>query len=222
MSIFFPSFIGCTGVSAVRKWKSRQLVWPSKREVPLFLLGAMFLLGGILGCCFANLLDGDGAQALSEYLNDYVALAMEDGIQPGFWSLLGGRLGLLAAAVLFGLTAIGVVGFPILFGVRGFFLAYSVACFSRLLGTAGMIPGLILFGLPALLWMPALFLLGIQGMDGAWTMLRRGLGESRCPLPYSSVYWVRVALCAGAMLLCVLLEYMVVPVLLRGAVRVFL
>ena len=80
------------------------------------------------------------------------------------------------AALLMGFTALGVIGLPVLFAVRGFLFSFSVACFCRLFGGAGLIPALFLFGLPALLWAPALFVLGAQGMLGAYGLLRRVTG----------------------------------------------
>ena len=110
----------------------------------------------------------------------------------------------------------GVIGLPVLFAVRGFLFSFSVACFCRLFGGAGLIPALFLFGLPALLWAPALFVLGAQGMLGAYGLLRRVTGDSRYPLSYDTAYGVRCALCGGAVMLCVILELSIVPVLVGG------
>lgn len=188
----------------------------------LAVLGALFLTGGVAGCLFAGLTGGEGAGELSEYLADYLSLAQSGSVARDFWPAVWEQLRWLALAVLLGLTAIGVVGLPLLFCVRGFLFTFSVGCFCRVFGGAGLLPALALFGLPALLWAPALFLAGFQGMSSAQGLMRRGLGEGRCPLPFSPAYWLRVGLCAALILACAGLEYVVVPVLLRVAARAVL
>jgi|GEM_PF-1114731 len=188
----------------------------------LVLLSALFLAGGAAGCLFAGMADGEGAAALGSYLADYLALALEGTVPRAFWPILWGQLRYLAAVAVLGLTAVGVAGIPLLFCIRGFFFAFSVGCCCRVFGGMGLVPALVLFGLPALLWGPALFLAGFQGLSSAHCLLRRSLGETRCPLPFSPAYWLRTGLCGGLMLACGGVEYMVVPVLLRAAARVVL
>lgn len=196
--------------------------WPNGYGAVLALLCVLFLAGGLAGSLFAGLADGAGAQELSDYLADYLSLADDGTVGRAFWPVLWEQLRYLAAVLLLGLTAIGVVGIPLLFCVRGFFLSFSVGCFCRVFGSAGLIPGLVLFGLPALLWGPSLFLAGFQGLSGAQYLLRRGLGERCRPIPFSTAYWLRAAVCAGLVLVCAGVEYILVPVLLRAAARLVL
>ena len=129
--------------------------------------------------------------------------------------LKGKRLAALALSV----TALGVAGFPLLFGVRGFFLAFSSACFWRIFGPRGLFPAFILFELPALLWAPALFIQGVPGFLSSQRLLRRSLGAGGGGASLNGAFWCRVGLCAGLSLGAGLLEYWVVPVLLRAAAR---
>lgn len=55
----------------------------------------------------------------------------------------------------------------------GLFIFLFRGLLLPLVRRAGLIPALFLFGLPALLWAPALFVLGAQGMLGAYGLLRR-------------------------------------------------
>lgn len=203
----------------MKRWMTKQWHWPWRGSGSLFVLAGAFLLGGLLGCGYTNLLGSGSAAALSAYLSDYLTAVGQGDILPPMWPVLWKRLCLLLAAVLSGLTALGVLSAPILLGVEGFLLTYSVACFYRLLGMSGFLPGFILFGLPALLWVPAMFLLTDQGMVSSLALFRRGLGESRRPLPFTPDYWGRVVLCAGILTLCAVLEAVVIPGLLCSVVR---
>lgn len=196
---------------------------PSGQGRSLLLLCVLFLAGGAAGCLFAALAEGEGAQALNDYLRGYLALARESAVARSFWRALWEQLRWLLLAVLLGLTAIGAVGIPVLFCIRGFLFAFSVGCFCRVFGGSGLIPALVLFGLPALLWAPAFFLAGLQGLSSALHLLRRLLGEGRRPLlPFGPAYWLRVGLCALLTLACGVAEYVLAPGLLGAAARVVL
>lgn len=190
--------------------------------VPLMILSACFLLGGILGAAFGGLMSEASAQELAAYLNTYLTLARDGGIPVEFWGVAWEQFRLLLAVSLLGLTALGGVGIPVLFGVRGFLFAFSVAGLCRVFGTAGLVPGLFLFGLPAFLWAPVLFLAGAQCVNSAWVLLRRLRLESREPLPFTSAYWGRLGLCGAALMVCVMLEYLAAPVLLAAAAKLVL
>lgn len=206
------------GMKLRRKWDL-----PSEQRTALMILGTLFLLGGGAGCLFAAMSDGAGAGELSAYLAGYLELARGGDLPRELWAVLWGQIKYQLAAVALGLTALGVVGLPVLFGVRGFFLSFSAACFFRVFGGRGMLPAFALFGLPALLWAPALFLSGTPGLLAAQKLLRRSLGEERggSPLLDRSL-WVRAGVSMGLALAAGLLEYWVVPVLLRAAARIVL
>ncbi len=194
-----------------------------ERGAALGALGVLFLLGGIAGGIFAGMAGEEGALELCSYLSEYLSLAAEGTVARSLWPLLWEQLRYLLAAVVLGVTAVGVIGLPILFAVRGFFLSFSVGCFFRVFGGAGLLPALVLFGLPVLVWAPGFFLAGVQGLGSAQCLLRRGLGEGRCELSLGQpIYWARIGLCCVLYLICGALEYMVIPVLLRAAARVVL
>lgn len=193
------------------------------QSAALLILGGFFLLGGAVGGVFAGLADGDGALALGGYLRDYLTLAARGTVARSLLPLLWEQLRYFLAALVLGLTALGVAGLPLLFVVRGFFFSFSVGCFFRVFGSAGLLPALALFGIPALVWAPGFFLAGVQGLSNARCLLRRSLDGGRPDLPCGQPsYWVRAGFCCVLFLLCGALEYMVVPVLLRAAARVAL
>lgn len=223
MSIFKPRFIECTEVRAVGTRTRKHWDLPSGQRGALAVLGLFFFLGGAGGCLFAALSDGEGAVQLASYLGDYLLLARDGGVTPSLWSLLWTRGRDLLAVFVLGLTALGVVGIPLLLGVRGFFLCFSVGCFCRVFGTAGLLPAFALFGLPALLWAPGLFLMGVPGLGQAKGLLDRSLapGGRGVGLPVAGQLR-RTGVGAGLILGCALLEYWVVPVLLEACARVVL
>lgn len=205
------------GMRIQRKWDL-----PSEQSSALALLALAFLAGGIAGCLLASLSGGAGAEELSAYLADYLALAQGGRLPRSLWALLWGQVKYLLAVLVLSLTALGLVGLPVLFGVRGFFFSFPVACFCRVFGGRGLLPAFVLLGLPALLWAPALFMSGVPGFLFSRQLLRRSLGEGRAGLPLSGACWFRVCLCTGLVLAAGLLEYWVVPVLLRGLARAIL
>ena len=205
------------GMRIRKKWD-----WPSEQSRALVVLSISFLIGGMIGCILATLSGGTGAEELGRYLVDYLTLAQSGQLPQSVCTVLWGQVKYLLAALLFGLTALGLAGFPVLFGLRGFFLSFSVACFCRVFGSRGLFPACLLFALPALLWAPALFLMGVSGFLSAQQLLRRVLGEGRGGLPLNGAYWCRAGLCVGLALAAGLLEYWVVPVLLRETAQVIL
>lgn len=189
----------------------------------LGILGLCFLLGGAAGCILAAWSDGQGAQELSAYLEDYLFLAGEGELAGRLWPVVWDRMRDLLAAMILGATVFGIVGLPVLMGVQGFFLSFSVGCFCRVFGGAGLLPAFALFGLPALLWAPSLFLIGVQGFQRSRSLLSRTLGNGgKQAAGYSGDFWRRIGLCAGLSLGCALLEHWVVPVLLEACARVVL
>lgn len=204
--------------------KREQKKWdlPWGQGAILVLLCLLFFAGGIAGCLFAGLGDQSGAQDLRDYLVDYLSLVREGRMPCVFWTAVWDELRCLLLVLLLGLAAVGVAVIPLVLAVRGFFFTFCVGCFCRVFGMAGLVPGLVLFGLPALLWGPALFLAAFQGVGSSQVLIRRVMGESRCALPFSTRYWLRVWLSVLLVLACAGVEYAVVPVLLRAAARTVL
>ena len=201
-----------------KKWK---LGLFSGRAAAAGLLAGLFALGSVIGCVSAGLIR-DPVGELTDYVRGYVALAAVDGLSPNLLRVLWQTVRIPLLTVVLGFTALGVLGIPLLFAVRGFALSYAVAAFYRVLGPAGLVPGLVLFGLSALFWLPVLFELGGQGVLGAYGLLRRAMGDGRYPLGYNGGFLVRCGICAVALCLCVGIECLVVPTLLHKIAGIFL
>lgn len=200
-----------------KKWKVDLL---SGRAAALILLSGFFLAGSVAGCVCAGLIDDSGG-ALLGYVRGYLELLAQDGVPGRFLSVLWEMSRFPLAAFLLGFTALGVVGLPVLFAVRGFLLCYAVSAFCRLLGSGGLLPGFVLFGFSALVWLPVLFQLGVQGLLGSYGLLRRAMGDGRYPLRYDGGYLACCGMCAAALCLCAGMEYLAVPALLQRIAGAF-
>ena len=185
--------------------------------VATLLLGLSFLSGGAAGCIAVAGIGGASGTALQDYLQAYLTLAKEQSIDAQFLPILWEQFRYPFFVFLFGFTAIGMLGIPVLFAVRGFLFSFSVSCFCRLFGSVGMIPALFLFGLPALLWAPAFFVLGTQAIRSAHTLFYCRTGERYNPLLWKGNDWVRIGLCAGALVLCSVFEYLILPTLVGAS-----
>ena len=198
-----------------RRWRVNLL---SGRTASLWLLAVLFLTGSIAGCMAAGLLSG--GEAAGDYLDGYLAVLEQSLVSirpaPVVWRAVRVPL----AAFLLGMTALGVLGLPVLFGVRGFCLCYACSALFRLMGARGVLVGLCLFGVTAVFWLPSLLELGMTGLACSYGLLRRVTGEGRYPLPLTAGrYWGRCGLCFGLVLMGAVAEMLLVPALVRLVLR---
>ena len=177
-----------------------------------------FLLGGAAGCLMSAFLQGEGLESLRGYLEAFLRSAGEGGAgAPAVLRALWGTVRWPLLALILGFTALGVLGLPLLFAARGFLLAFSIAAFVRAFGSAGCLLALLVFGVPGCLSVPALFVLGAQGLAASVRLAGRSLGEGRGPSPYGRAYFLRCGGCAAALCVCLCLECFAVPALVAGA-----
>lgn len=182
----------------------------------LFILCAAFLIGAVAGCILADRVGGDGASALVEYLERYLAGAMAGELeQPELGSLIWEtvRWPLLLAAL--SVTPFGLLALPAAFLVRGFLLSFSVASFFRVLGPSGLAMGFVLFGLTGVISIPVLFVLGVQGFLLSGAIAGRLVGEGRKRLLPNRTVLLRCGVCAALLCVCCFMEYHLVPALLE-------
>lgn len=186
----------------------------------VLLVAGCFLTGGVFGCLFAAFASGESVEELGRYLADYLALIEADRVTWSAVSVIWNHGRWLLGCIIFGLSGLGVIVLPVLFGMRGFLLAFGVSCFVRIFGGTGLIPATILFGIPAVLWLPALFLTGSHCLKGSARALRRSAGDRNILPGNSRSYRICVAVSIFLFVLCVILECSLLPALLPSAVRI--
>lgn len=189
----------------------------------LLLFSFLFLLGGLVGSIFSAFPSGEGGERLKEYLTDYLFLAEQGALYISLFPVVWWHLKYLVIAVVFSYSALGIIGLPLLIGVKGFFFSFSVGCLYRVFGINGLLPAFSLFGLSALAWGPAVFLVGMSGFINAKFCFDRAFGR---PIRSNGIsrtsLWQRLGLGIGLALCGALLECWLSPVLLRAAAYIVL
>ncbi|MEG2420279.1 MAG: hypothetical protein RSB55_01935 [Oscillospiraceae bacterium] len=189
----------------------------------LVLLSSAFLLGIFLGCLMAGTATGAGSDSLSLYLERYFTVVQNDSmLMPALPALVWELLRWHIVTVLLGFTALGVFGVPLLFALRGFLLTFAIASFVHTFGGGGCFLAFIVFGVSGLLAVPVLFLLGVQGWNSARVLAGGQSADSVRTVPFGRGHLVRLGICAGVLLICILLERFVVPPLLLSTARLIL
>ncbi|MFI3254949.1 MAG: hypothetical protein R3Y63_11545 [Eubacteriales bacterium] len=178
----------------------------------MILLGGGFFMGGLLGFLFAGLIGGAGEVGLTSYFLDYLQAAKEGQTQANFLTVLWGNMKFPLIAFFMGFSFLGTLGLPILFGVEGFVFTFSVSTLCRVLGVSGLIPSFLLFALPSLIWVPILFVLGLQSFYAAILLWGRGRKED----VYPKGYFFRSFLCLLGLFANVTFEYLLLPNLLQA------
>ena len=124
----------------------------------LLLLALFFLAGVLLGQVLSGRVPDTTGDELRRYLEDYVRLGGEGAptVQTALSALvIYFRYPLFA--FLLGFASIGVVLLPCVTAAYGFFLSFSVCCFTAAFGVDGVLLALAVFGLRCLVTLPLLF-----------------------------------------------------------------
>lgn len=198
-------------------------VWdvPLEGTTPALAVTAIcFFLGGVAGCVLAASVAGGGIESLSAYVRGFLSAsgAGETGgpaLLPLIWEVFRWPL----FAVVLGFTAVGVIGIPVLFSVRGFFLSFAVSAFVRMFGGTGGLLASLIFGITGAVEIPALFVLGVQGLAASGRLAGHTALDGRRGSPFGKTYFLRCGMCAGAFCVCILLECLAVPALVSWAAK---
>ena len=120
-------------------------------------------------------------------------------------------------AFLLGFASIGVVLLPCVTAAYGFFLSFSVCCFTAAFGVDGVLLALAVFGLRCMVTLPCYFLLAAAswGTSAGLAAVSFGRGRRTAPVVYGRACWVRFGACCLALLAGVCAELFLSPVLLR-------
>ena len=178
-----------------------------------------FVLGGVLGSLMVSLIAGQAAQELESFLRDYLSAAQAGEIQARFWAHAVGAGALFDRAVHPGGHRAGGGRDPVLFLARGFLFSFSVAAFCRIFGPVDWRARFSCLVCRPFCGLRCCFWRDCQCLEGAYALLCRVLGDGRAPLPQGSAYWGKLALYGLGLVVCVTLECMAAPVLLKAAAQ---
>ncbi|MCL2827579.1 MAG: stage II sporulation protein M [Oscillospiraceae bacterium] len=175
-----------------------------------------FACGILIGTISVGNLDTAEILALQSSMSRYIA-QIADGTYSSptffsvFWSL--GKYHLLV--VFLGFSLLGILGLPVISGIRGFYLSFSISAFIQAFGVEGWPVAFSLFGTSALIAIPCFFLLASQSFSASATLGKALIGSDklRAGTLYGSHYLVRTTLCFIGILAAVLIELYVTPAL---------
>ena len=178
------------------------------------IVAGCFLFGGVFGCLLGSLAGDAGLVEIEEYLRDFLVLTHNREVVWTVPSVLWNRSRWLLCCGVFALSAAGIAIIPILFGFRGFLLAFGVSSFVRVFGAVGLLPAALLLGVPALLWVPGFFVLGVMCLRRSARSLRKG---ETTQVPGMHDAGKRICIAGLFLVLCVIFECGLLPRLLSAA-----
>lgn len=184
----------------------------------LLLLAVFFLCGIVLGQLLAGQVPAAAGAELRRYLTDYLTLADEPAASgQALLSVVVIYFRYPLLAFLLGFASVGVLLLPVVTAAFGFFLSFSVCCFTAAFGADGVLLALVVFGLRCAVTLPCFFLLAIPslGTSSALASLSFGRGRRSAPVTYGRGCWLRLAGCVAAGAAGVCVELFLSPVLLR-------
>ena len=190
-----------------------RIAW--RRQLSRLLFLALFFFAGIvLGQVFASQVPDATGDELARYLMDFLKVeenVSSQAVLPA--AVLYIRYPL--AAVLLGFASIGIVLLPLAAGAFGFFLSFSVCCFTAAFGLDGVLLALAVFGLRCAVTLPCFFLLAVPSLECSMALACLSFGRGRPPVLYGREWWSRLAVVSGVLLAGICAELTLAPWLLR-------
>ena len=187
-----------------------------RRQVSRLLFLALFFFAGIiLGQVFSGHVPDAAGAELTRYLTDY--LKVEEAERASVTALAAAVLYFRypLAAFLMGFASIGVLLLPLATAAFGFFLSFSVCCFTAAFGADGVLLALAVFGIRCAVTLPCYFLLAVPSLERSAALASLSLGRGRAPVTYGRAWWGRLAVTAGVLLAGMCAELTLAPWLLR-------
>ncbi len=205
-------------MSGLSGWKQTRGRGEPSSLPRLLFLALLFFGGVILGQVLAGRVPDSTGAELERYLSGFVQL--ERDVQSTARTALSALVIYLrypVLAFLLGFASLGVVLLPCLTVAYGFFLSFSVCCFTATFGPDGVLLALAVFGLRCLVTLPCYFLLAVPalGTSAGLAAVSFGRGQRCAPVIYGRSYWLRAAVAFGILLLGVCLELFLSPLFLQ-------
>lgn len=183
----------------------------------LLFLALFFFAGIVLGQVFSGRVPDATGDELNRYLTDFLRVERADSVPRAALSaaVLYFRYPLMA--FLLGFASVGVVLLPLTAGAFGFFLSFSVCCFTAAFGSDGVLLALAVFGLRCAVTLPCYFLLAVPSLERSMALasLSFGRGRRAAPVVYGRAWWSRLAVLSGVLLAGMCADLMLTPWYLR-------
>lgn len=181
----------------------------------LVVTAAFFALGSLLGGFVSAATIGSGSGLISSYLEGFLTGLQGDGLlYPDLFQFLWLSLRWPLAAFILGFSSLGVLGLPILSGLRGFLFSFAVSVFTQALGQRGLIAAFFLFGISGSIAVPVFLLVSTQSFLASKCLASRGPGKGE--FPYNRAYVLRCCFSVSFLCISLILEWYFVPGLLVG------
>lgn len=176
-------------------WKKQGRDGQSAPLSRLLLLSLFFLGGVFLGQVLSGRVPEGTGDELGRYLTDYLRLdgapAVPEARTVLSTAVIYFRYPL--AAFLLGFTSLGVLLLPCATVAYGFFLSFSICCFTASFGSEGVLLALAVFGLRCLVTLPCYLLLAVPAWGASATLASLSFGQGRrtAPVDYGRRFWLR-------------------------------
>lgn len=183
----------------------------------LLFLALFFFVGVILGQVFSGRIPDDTGDELARYLTDFLKVGEGDPTLRTVLSAAALYFRYPLAAFLLSFASIGVLLLPLITGAFGFFLSFSVCCFTAAFGFDGVLLALAVFGLRCAVTLPCYFLLAVPAWERSVTLACLSLGGGRrtAPALCGRAWWTRFAVISGALLAGMCADLTLAPWFLR-------
>ncbi|MCC8182856.1 MAG: hypothetical protein LIO45_07815 [Clostridiales bacterium] len=177
------------------------------------LLSAGFLIGAVAGHIAAGL----GLEQLTPVLEQWVEASIQQREEQKLVSLFWQAAKPVGLALILSYSALGVVGLPVLMGIRGFLTACTVSAFVRIWGYQGLAAGAVwVCGSDGIL-LAALLAVSVPGWTVSWA-LASGQRKNRKEFRQTQIQCAGVCLVGLALTVAYgyLVWYWLTPVLVAG------
>lgn len=174
----------------------------------------LFACGVVIGTFAAGYINEEIFSDLYNEISGYAGLVEEGSFrQPGVLSVIWSTCKYHLLVVFLGFSLLGPICIPLVSGIKGFFLSFSIAAVIKALGGGGWLVAIGLFGLGSIISLPCFFLLGSGAFKMSLGLFRSisGTSKSGISVLYGRRFLTRACLCVLALMAAVMIELYVTP-----------
>lgn len=169
---------------------------------PLLFLLLCCLCGIILGQVYANQVSESVIIEIKRYLKDYICLdGIRESSSEAFFSTLWGYFRYPIISYLLSFSSIGVLLLPIVALIFGFFLSFSVSCFTAAYGSYGVVVSFAVIGVRCMVTLPCFLIVSVHAFRKSAFMANSVFGRCRRAIaPQSGLFHLK-SLCVLSLIL---------------------